>query len=167
MLGLLVIVLVFVLLGLTAVGLGLRTGRKPNARASKGSQRLALIGAGLMTLAFGIGIPALVLSHNADAQSKGAPGGIQLTAAQQHGRLVFARNCSTCHTLAAANGVGKVGPSLDAIIPPIADKKGRIAFINDAVANGRARGNGQMPRGIIDGSDMADVADFVATVAGR
>lgn len=167
MLGLLVLVLVFVLLGLTAVGLGLRAGRKPNARATKGGQRLALVGAGVMTLAFGIGIPALALSHNANAQSNDAPGGLQLTSAQEHGRKVFARNCSTCHTLAAANGVGRVGPDLDAIIPPIADKKGRVAFITDAVANGRARGNGQMPRGVVDGSDLTDVADFVATVAGR
>ncbi len=167
MLGLIVIVLVFVALGLTAVGLGLRTGQKANRRPSRKGQRSALTVTLVATAAFGLAIPALVMAYNAKSGSKGAPGGVQLTADQQHGRKVFARNCSTCHTLAAANGVGKVGPSLDAIIPPIASKKARIAFVNDAVTNGRARGQGQMPRGLIDGTDQQDVADFIATAAGR
>lgn len=167
MIGLLAIVLFFVLLGLTAVGLGMRSGRKANPKPTKSGQRSALAVAIVMTLAFGLGIPALVLAHNADSQSKSAPGGVELTAGQQHGRKVFAKNCATCHTLAAANAVGRVGPSLDAIIPPISDKKARIAFIDDAIVNGRARGQGQMPKGLIDGSDQKQVADFIATAAGR
>lgn len=167
MLGLIVILLTFVLLGLGVVALAMRSGRKASARPSRGSQRALLLGAGVITLAFGIGIPALAMTHNADTQSKGAPGGVELTASQQHGRKLFAKNCATCHTLAASNSVGKVGPSLDAIIPPIADKKARVAFINDAVTNGRARGQGQMPRGLIDGTDQAEVSDFIATAAGR
>jgi len=166
-LGLIAIVLAFVLIGLITVALAMRNGPKIDAKSGKSSQRLALLGAGIVTLAFGLGIPALVLAHNADTQSKGAPGGVKLTASQQDGRKIFAKNCSTCHTLAAANAVGKVGPSLDAIIPPIPDKKARIAFVNDAVVNGRARGMGQMPRGLIDGTDQAQVADFIAAAAGR
>lgn len=171
MLGLVVIVLVFVLGGLTVVGLALRGGGgKPAARDPRSlrrSRRLGLAGIGVVALAFGVGIPALVLTFNANTQSKAAPGGLELSAAQQHGRKVFAKNCATCHTLAAANSVGKVGPSLDAIIPPIAEEKARIAFINDAVTNGRARGQGQMPRGLIDGTDQQEVSDFIATAAGR
>ncbi len=167
MLGLIVIVLAFVLLGLAVVALAMRSGRKPGRRSSRSSQRNLLAVSAFMLLAFGVAVPALVLSHNADAQSKDAPGGVELTASQQHGRKVFAKNCATCHTLAASNSVGRVGPSLDAIIPPIADKKARIAFIDDAIKNGRARGQGQMPRGLIDGTDAAEVADFVATAAGR
>lgn len=167
MIGLVVIVLIFVVAGLTVVGLAMRSGRKASAKPSKRSQRVALLGAGMVTLAFGIGIPALVLAYNADSQSKAAPGGIELTASQQTGRKVFAKNCATCHTLAAANAVGKVGPSLDAIIPAIPDQKARVAFIDDAVVNGRARGQGQMPKGLVDGTDQAQVSDFVATAAGR
>jgi len=166
-LGLIVIVLVFVVAGLTVVALAMRTGPKPNATSEKAGQRLALAGAAVVTLAFGIGIPYLVLAHNADSQSKGALGGVELTASQQEGRKTFAKNCSTCHALAAANAVGRVGPSLDAIIPPIPDKKARISFIDDAVVNGRARGMGQMPKGLIDGTDQAQVSDFVAVAAGR
>jgi len=166
--GILAIVLAFVLSGLGVVALAMRSGRKPSSSQSKArSQRLTFAGVGIVMLAFGLGIPALVLGHNADNQSKGAPGGIELTSSQEMGRQIFAKNCSTCHTLGAANAVGRVGPSLDAIIPPIPDKKGRIAFINDAVVNGRARGQGQMPKGLVDGTDQKQVADFVATAAGR
>ncbi len=167
MIGLLAIVLAFVFLGLGVVALAMRSGRKPNAKAKQRGQRLTFLGTGIVMLAFGLGIPGLVLAYNADNQSKGAPGGIELTAAQQDGRQIFAKNCSTCHVLAAANAVGRVGPSLDAIIPPIPDKKARIAFIDDAVVNGRARGKGQMPKGLIDGTDQKQVSDFIATAAGR
>ncbi len=167
MLGLLAIILAFVGLGLTAVGLGMRNGRKANPKPTRRGQRTLLFGASAVALAFGLGVPAIVMAYNADSQSKAAPGGVDLTASQQHGRRVFAKNCSTCHTLAAANAVGKVGPSLDAIIPAIAQKKARIAFIDDAIVNGRARGQGQMPKGLIDGSDQQEVSDFVATAAGR
>lgn len=170
MLGLIAVILVFVLAGLSVVAVAMRSGRKPGVRDARGQrrgQRLGLIAVGAITLAFGIAIPALVLMFNAGSQSKAAPGGVELTAFQQNGREVYAKNCATCHTLAAANSVGKVGPSLDAIIPQIADKKARIAFINDAVVNGRARGQGQMPKGLIDGADQAQVADFIATAAGR
>ena len=68
--------------------------------------------------------------------------------------------CATCHTLKASNAVGKVGPNLDVLHPP----KGLIL---DAIANGRARGQGQMPAGLVDGQDAQDVAAYVAAVAGR
>lgn len=170
MLGLIVIILVFVLAGLAVVALAMRNGRSAgpkSATSARSSQRMTLIGGAVAALAFGLGIPALVLAHNANSQSKGSSGGVKLTASQQEGRKVFAKNCATCHVLGAANSVGRVGPSLDAIIPPIADKKARIAFINDAISNGRARGMGQMPKALIDGTDQQQVADFVATAAGR
>lgn len=176
MIGLIAVVLVFVLAGLTVVALAMRTPRRsggsvraggPGDRRRGRSRRLGFIGAGVVALAFGVGIPALVLTFNADSQSKAAPGGVELTASQQKGREIYARNCAQCHTLASANSVGKVGPNLDRIIPVIADKKARIAFIDDAVVNGRARGQGQMPKGIIDGTDQRQVSDFIATTAGR
>lgn len=168
MIALLVVVLTFVGLGLGVVALAMRSGRRPSAgKPSRGSRRLAFVGTGVVALAFGIGVPALVLAYNGGAQSKAAPGGLELTAAEQHGRQLFTKNCGTCHTLAAANAVGRVGPILDDIIPAIASEKSRVAFIKDAITNGRARGNGQMPRGVVDGEDEDDVARFVASAAGR
>jgi mono/diheme cytochrome c family protein len=40
-------------------------------------------------------------------------------------------------------------------------------LVLDAIANGRARGSGQMPKGLVDGEDAQDVAAYVVAVAGR
>jgi mono/diheme cytochrome c family protein len=53
-----------------------------------------------------------------------------------------------------------VGPDLDTLRPP-------SALILDAIANGRARGMGQMPEQLVTGPDARDVANYIATVAGR
>ncbi len=114
----------------------------------------------VVMLAFGAGIPVAVIAANTNNQSKQASGGVKLSEAQQAGRKVFARNCSTCHTLGAANAVGRVGPNLDAIRPP-------KALTLNAIKMGRARGMGQMPAGIVDGEEAKQVASFVAATAGR
>ena len=90
MIALLLVVLTFVLLGLGTVALAMRSGPKApkrGARPSRGSQRLAFVGTSVVALAFGIGVPALVLAYNNDSESKAAPGGLQLSAAQQGGAL--------------------------------------------------------------------------------
>jgi mono/diheme cytochrome c family protein len=115
---------------------------------------------GLIIIVIGVAVPALVLANNSDNQAESAPGGITLTASQERGRSIFARECATCHTLRAANAVGRVGPNLDQLHPP-------KALVLDAIAKGRARGRGQMPVGLVDGQDAQDVASFVAAVAGR
>lgn len=167
MIGLIVIVLVFVGAALTVVGVALRSGRKPDAKARKRSQPVVFAGVGVITLAFGFGVPAAVIAYNNHTESRRATGGVTLSAKEANGRELFAAHCATCHQLAAANAIASVGPNLDMIIPPIAEQKARVAFIEDAVTNGRARGNGQMPRAIVDGPDEADVAAFVAKTAGR
>jgi mono/diheme cytochrome c family protein len=172
-----VFVLVFVALGLTvlflAFGGGPRGARERLHTQSRGGNRAVWTAVALVALLIGIGVPALVLAANNNTESKRAPGGVKLTDAEQHGRTLFARNCSTCHTLKAANGVGKVGPNLDVLISGINGSspsdtiKNRVTFIKDAVTNGRARGSGQMPAGLLDGQDEQNVANFVAKVAGR
>jgi cytochrome c5 len=108
----------------------------------------------------GVVVPALVLGFNGAHKARVGPSGVTLSAAQAQGRLVFATKCSTCHTLTAAHAVGRVGPNLDELHPP-------IALILDAIANGRARGNGQMPAGLVQGTSARNVASFVAAVSGR
>jgi len=39
--------------------------------------------------------------------------------------------------------------------------------VEDAVTNGRQRGNGTMPAGIVQGGDVTAVATYVAAVAGK
>jgi mono/diheme cytochrome c family protein len=111
-------------------------------------------------MAFGIAIPAGVLLTDRNDKDKEGPAGLQLTSAQAHGRALFADKCATCHTLRGAAAVGKVGPSLDVLRPP-------KALVLNAIAKGRAQGNGSMPAQLFDGQDARDVADFVAAVAGR
>ena len=116
--------------------------------------------AGVVIIGIGVAVPALVLANNSDNHAEKAPGGLTLTASEESGRTIFARNCATCHTLQAANAVGRVGPNLDQLRPP-------KPLVLDAIAKGRARGQGQMPAGLVDGQDAQDVAAFVAAVAGR
>jgi mono/diheme cytochrome c family protein len=98
--------------------------------------------------------------YNAGSQAEAAIGGVKLNSAQEHGREVFKERCATCHTLEDAGAVGMVGPDLDTLRPP-------SALILDAIANGRARGMGQMPEQLVTGPDARDVANYIATVAGR
>lgn len=106
-----------------------------------------------------LGIPLWVVSHNADTQSHKGPGGLELTANQQHGREVFAQSCATCHTLAAANAVGRVGPDLDQVLAPL-PMEVRGAFVKEAIQNGRA-GKGQMPADLLRADDRHDVVVFL------
>jgi mono/diheme cytochrome c family protein len=125
----------------------------------RGGSRAVLAGI-LISVAFGIAIPTLVLVSNSSHRASAAPSGINLDASATRGRTLFARACATCHTLHAANAVGRVGPNLDVLRPP-------EALVLDAIANGRARGMGQMPAGLYTGRDAQDVAHFVAVVAGH
>jgi mono/diheme cytochrome c family protein len=85
---------------------------------------------------------------------------IELTPAEARGRELFAVNCSNCHTLRAVNAVGQVGPDLDFLRPPPAVVRRRIHEGSEGL-------QAVMPREIVTGSDAADVAAFVAKVAGR
>ena len=114
----------------------------------------------IVVVGLGIAVPLAIGVVNKNDHAKSAPGGVDLNASQERGRAVFATYCSTCHTLKASNAVGKVGPNLDVLHPP----KGLIL---DAIAKGRARGQGQMPAGLVDGEDAQDVAAYVAAAAGR
>lgn len=157
-------VLAFVTIGSSVVflafGGGPRGARKNLHRQGRAGSRFAVLATVGITLVFGAGVPVAVIAANTDNQSKQAPGGVKLSDAQQHGRRVFAKNCSTCHTLKSANAVGKVGPSLDQIRPP-------AGLTLNAIQLGRARGQGQMPAGLVDGKDAKDVASYVAATAGR
>src|SRR4051812_21752628 len=156
----LVVVLAFGLLGLGVVALAFGSGgrRRRRKQTSAGRQATAL-GLGVARLLAALGLPALMLALNDRDQAK-ANAGVRLTAAEQHGRELFALNCAQCHTLSAANAVGKVGPNLDTLRPP-------PALVLNAIAQGRAQGRGQMPPDLLTGEDARDVAAFVARTSGR
>ena len=86
-----------------------------------------------------------------------APGGAEGDAAA--GKAVFASaGCGACHTLADAASTGAVGPNLD-------DAKPDAALVVDRVTNGK----GVMPsfKGQLDETQIADVAAYVSSVAGK
>lgn len=121
-------------------------------------------------IVFGVGLPLLMLTgnhHNANAQV----GGIRLSAAQKSGRQLFGDHCGVCHTLAAANAVGKVGPNLDLLKPA---QSTVLNTINNGClpnppkgSNQGCLGQGVMPAAVVQGQDAQNVAAFVAKVAGN
>jgi mono/diheme cytochrome c family protein len=116
---------------------------------------------GLIALTFlgaGVVVPTLVIANNKNNDHAGRAR-VKLTKDEEHGREVFGHRCQQCHTLAAADAVGRTGPNLDQLKP-------KYGLVYDAVLHGRARGNGTMPAQIVNGDDARDVAKFVAKVAG-
>lgn len=160
-------ILTFIVVGLVVVAAAFSGGRRQSGRPpgpTRRNRRWVGIGVGIAVLLLGVLVPALVIASARD--TKKAPGGVQLSENDEAGREIFAQRCATCHTLAAANAVGKVGPNLDQLIGGL-DPKGQKAFILNAIQQGRARGSGQMPAGLVDGQDAQNVAAFVAAVAGH
>jgi mono/diheme cytochrome c family protein len=162
--GWIVIILLFILIALTVVAIamsggphGLRAAVQTQSRPGRKAIGLLLT---LIIVGIGVAVPVVLAFGNADNHARDVPGAPRLTAQQEEGRVLFAQNCSNCHTLRAANAVGKVGPNLDQLRPP-------AALVADAIVHGRARGMGQMPVGIVQGPDVQKVASFVAAVAGR
>src|SRR4051812_19532156 len=89
-----------------------------------------------------------------------------------NGKTLFVQRCGFCHTLHEANTSGKVGPNLDESFRPdykqgfeestvrqvVADQ---IRFAGDFGENGPT-----MPKNLVKGQDVDDVAAYVAAVAG-
>jgi mono/diheme cytochrome c family protein len=131
------------------------------------TRRLVTLGIVLL-FAFGLVVPTLVLAFNGANKASVAVGGLHLNAEQQRGRDLFARACVFCHTLAAVKSVGRIGPNLDIRVgADIPTEAGRKALVENAIAEGRARGLGQMPALLYQGKEAEEVASFVAAVAGH
>jgi mono/diheme cytochrome c family protein len=146
---------------------GPRGARESLHTESKASRRAVTSGVVLL-FAFGLIVPALVLAANAEHKGSVAVGGLHLNAEQEKGRELFAHTCAVCHTLAATNSVGRIGPNLDVRVgDEISTPEGRKALVLNAIAEGRARGLGQMPAQLYQGKEAEEVASFVAAVAGH
>ena len=75
------------------------------------------------------------------------------------GAQLFSDNCASCHTLAAAQSTGTVGPNLDKVKPTDAQ-------VLAALKNG-GLGSGTMPKNLVTGADAAAVAKYVSSNAGK
>lgn len=168
---LILFLLFWIVLGFAVFFSAIRGGPR-GARASlhtdsTASRRLVTLGI-VVLVAFGLAVPALVLAFNGDHKAGVAVGGLKLNAQEQKGRELFARSCAVCHTLSAVKSVGRTGPNLDVRVgEDIATPAGRKALVLGAIAEGRARGLGQMPALLYQGKEAEQVAEFVAKVAGH
>jgi mono/diheme cytochrome c family protein len=107
-----------------------------------------------------VAVVVLIIANNSSNATRtvhNGPDKTKLTSEQSRGRRLFASTCASCHTLAAANAVGKVGPNLDQLRPP-------AALVATIVTNGLTAPGGVMPAGLLTGPDVRAVADFVAAV---
>jgi hypothetical protein len=158
-----------------AVGLFLLAARPGRGRGDRSGTRSAARTALTLFLAtaavFGIAIPILMLTGNHDNASAQI-GGIRLNAAEKSGRELFGQHCGVCHTLAASNSVGKVGPDLDILKPSETTVLNTIANgclpnASGSNSNETCLGQGVMPSQVVQGRQAQDVAQFVAKVAGN
>lgn len=151
----------FVALGLGVVLVAMRGGPRGVRDTLEAGRRKPLHASEFAIVAaialFGLVVPAIVLLGD---QASAGPGGSTLDERATVGRDSFAERCAQCHTLKDAGAVGRVGPNLDDLHP-------QSALTLDAIKNGRARGQGQMPAQLLDGEEARDVARYIEKVAGR
>ena len=154
----LVFVLIFGGIGVAVVLAAMHSGRSAPMMdpQKKGGRRALFIFAGLALLIFAVAIPIAVGVDSDNAQA----GAVDLTKQEVAGRELFNQNCTQCHTLGASSAVQTVGPNLDVLRPP-------KELTLDAIENGRARGQGQMPALLLTGEEAEATAAYVAKVAGR
>ena len=175
MLAVAAFILFWVVLGLTVFFIAVRGGPQGTAGAlrgpSLGVRRMSGLAFVVIYIGFGVAIPvAFLRGNNANANSQ--VGGITLNSGEKKGRILFGEHCAVCHTLAAANAVGKVGPNLDSLRPP-------ASLVLHTINNGCLQkpptpnspeaclGQGNMPAGVVEGVDATNVSQFVAKVAGK
>ncbi len=171
MLAVLLFVLFWVVLGVGFFLFAVRGGRSARAKlAGRGGNRMVGIMFTFVLVVFGVGLPATLLIGNHN-RANGQVGGITLTSNQKAGRELFGQHCGVCHTLAAANAVGKVGPNLDTIKPS-------ASLVLHTINNGclpnapngspeQCLGQGVMPANVVTGRNAEQVADFVSRIAGN
>jgi mono/diheme cytochrome c family protein len=153
-----------------AVRGGLGGARATLQTQSRGGRKAAGTIFVVAFVGFGIALPVTLLLGN-HAKASGQVGGLKLNAAEKRGRELFGDHCAVCHTLAAANAIGKVGPNLDTLKPPESLVLHTIAngCLPNAPSSSQATclGQGVMPADLIAGRDAEDVAKFVDRVAGK
>jgi mono/diheme cytochrome c family protein len=137
----------------------------------RGSNTVVAVVFTIVMLGLGIALP-LVILHGNHANASDQVGGVKLTANAKSGRSLFGQHCAVCHTLAAANAIGKVGPNLDVLKPPATlvlhtIENGCLPNANVSDENEACLGEGVMPAGVVTGRDARDVASFVGQAAGH
>lgn len=120
----------------------------------------------VVTFAFGLVVPLLVLLKNGESKASTAVG-VHLNRKEVKGRELFVDACAICHTLKATNSVGRIGPILDERVPEAGSFQARKELVMNTILEGKALGVGNMPKKLYEGPQAEAVAEFVAAVAGH
>jgi mono/diheme cytochrome c family protein len=137
--------------------------RPRSRRGDRGGSTIpVMLAVALLTIVAALGT-GFVIAGNADegGQTVTSEAGVEvkLTKAEARGRALFGETCANCHTLAAADAVGKIGPNLDLVRPD-------SALVLNMIRSGGSSALGQMPAGLYTGTEAEDVAAFVAAATG-
>lgn len=130
---------------------------------------------GLLIVLLAVVIPYWAFAVDGDSES----GGRDTPAGMEEAKTLFQTNCGNCHALYAAETDGNFGPNLDEQLAPtgppaVGTEAGDSAIegtserVLAAIENGfQGNDRGRMPAGILTGAQAEEVAEYVATVAGR
>jgi cytochrome c2 len=114
----------------------------------------------------------VVLALAASGCGSGVGRAVSGSADTSNGKQLFVEKCGFCHTLKEANTSGKLGPNLDESFRPDYKQGFKESTVRQVVADQiRFAGNyGEkgptMPKDLVVGQDVDDVAAYVAAVAG-
>jgi mono/diheme cytochrome c family protein len=150
---------------------GLGGARAALQTRSRGGRKAVGLTLAIVYVGFGVALPVgFLIGNHANASNR--VGAVKLNASQKSGRELFGVHCGVCHTLAAANAIGKVGPNLDTLKPPAVLVLHTLQYgcLQDPPSSSSPEtclGQGNMPADIVEGKDAQDVAAFVAKVAGQ
>src|SRR5688500_15916895 len=108
-----------------------------------------------IALALALALTACGGAEESSVTTDGEPQSTSTATAAKDGGQLFNATCGGCHTLAAADTEGVVGPDLD-------EEKPDEQTVLDAVEEGP----GAMPANLLKGEDAQAVATFVAENAG-
>jgi mono/diheme cytochrome c family protein len=158
----LIVLVPFVLAGLAVMFVAFSggPGAAREAYLTRGG-RIFTVGILLLYVALGVAVPAAVIAGRGEATGgTSALRAAEPTPQQEMGKELFIQNCKSCHTLAAVQAHGVIGPNLDELGG--LDKQ----RVLNAIKRG-GTGGGRMPPGLLEGEDADAVASYVAEVAGR
>jgi cbb3-type cytochrome c oxidase subunit III len=112
--------------------------------------------------------PAAILALFAALLAAGCgTGGIAKSGDTDRGETLFKSKCASCHTLAAAKAVGKIGPNLDEAFAASRKQGFKQVTIEQVVRDQIELASGAMPPNLVTGDDADSVAAYVASVAGK
>jgi hypothetical protein len=124
----------------------------------------------VLYVGFGVVLPVVFLTGN-HSNANAQIGGVKLTSSEKAGRELFGEHCGVCHTLSAANAIGKVGPNLDQLQPSETLVAHTIQYgcLQNAPSGSpqTCLAEGTMPAAVLQGKQAQEVAAFVAKVAGK